>query len=41
VSPEIVVTTVNKDPLECAREIVNYLEERGFLKPDGFSGNQI
>lgn len=41
VSPEIVVTTVNKDPKECAREIVNFLEERGFLKPDGFSGNQI
>ncbi len=41
VSPEIVVTTVNKDPQQCAREIVNYLEERGFLKPDGFSGSQI
>jgi len=39
VSPEIVVTTVNKDPQQCAREIVNYLEERGFLKPDGFSGS--
>jgi len=41
VSPEIIVTTVNKDPQQCAREIVNYLEERGFLKPDGFSGSQV
>jgi len=39
VSPEIVVTTVDKSPEECAREIVNYLEGRGFLKPDGFQNN--
>ena len=39
VSPEIVVTTEEKTPQECAREIINYLENRGFLKPDGFQNN--
>jgi sulfate adenylyltransferase len=37
VNPEIAVTTEKKTPTECAREIIDYLEERGFLKPDGFS----
>lgn len=37
VNPEIVVTTENKTPTECAREIIDYLEVRGFLKPDGFN----
>ncbi|MFN2112338.1 MAG: bifunctional sulfate adenylyltransferase/adenylylsulfate kinase [Anaerolineales bacterium] len=40
VSPEIVITTVNKTPQQCAREIVDYLENRGFLKPDGFISSQ-
>ena len=37
VNPEIVVTTEKKTPTECAREIIDYLEDRGFLKPDGFT----
>jgi sulfate adenylyltransferase len=37
VSPEIVVTTEDKTPQVCAREIINYLENRGFLKSDGFN----
>lgn len=37
VSPEINVTTEKKTPTECAREIIDYLEGRGFLKPDGFN----
>ena len=39
VSAEIVVTTEHKSPEECAREIIDYLEERGFIKPDGFQNN--
>lgn len=39
VSPEISVTTEDKTPTECAKEIINYLEERGFLKPDGFNAD--
>lgn len=39
VNPEIVVTTEDKTPEDCAREIIDYLEERGFLKPDGFKNN--
>lgn len=39
VNPEISVGTVEKTPKECAQEIVDYLEERGFLKPDGFVAN--
>lgn len=39
VNPEIAVTTEEKTPEECAREIINYLAERGFLKPDGFQNN--
>ncbi len=37
VNPEINVTTEKKTPKECAREIIDYLEDRGFLKPDGFN----
>ena len=37
VNPEIDVTTEKKTPTECAREIIDYLEDRGFLQPDGFS----
>jgi len=37
VKPEIMVTTDDKSPEECAKEIINYLESRGFLKPDGFN----
>ena len=37
VNPEISVDTVDRTPKECAQEIVDYLEERGFLKPDGYS----
>lgn len=37
VNAEIIVTTEKKTPKECAQEIINYLEGRGFLKPDGFN----
>ncbi len=36
VGPEIAIDTVERTPQECARQIIDYLEERGFLKPDGF-----
>lgn len=39
VNPEIVVTTVDKTPQDCAKVIIHYLENRGFLKPDGFQNN--
>lgn len=39
VSAEIVVSTENKTPEDCAGEIIAYLEGRGFLKPDGFQNN--
>ena len=39
VNPEIAVTTEDKTPEDCAREIIDYLESRGFLKPDGFTKN--
>jgi len=35
VNPEISVTTEKKTPKECAQEIVDYLEDRGFLKAEG------
>ena len=38
VNPEITLYTVTSSPEENARIIVNYLEERGFLVPDG-NGN--
>jgi len=34
---EIVINTVDRTPKECAEEIVDYLEEHRFLKPDGFT----
>ena len=37
VNPEISVNTVDRTPQDCARDIVNYLEENGYIKPDGFS----
>jgi len=36
VNPEITLYTVETTPEENARLIVSYLEERGFLQPDGF-----
>jgi sulfate adenylyltransferase len=39
VNPEITLTTVDSSPEENARKIVSYLEERGFLLPDG-NGNK-
>jgi adenylylsulfate kinase-like enzyme len=36
INPEIAVTTVKKTPKECAQEIIDYLEDRGFIKPDGY-----
>ncbi len=35
VNAEIVVTTEKKSPKECAQEIIEYLEGRGFLKQEG------
>jgi sulfate adenylyltransferase len=40
VSAEIVISTENKSPEDCAREIIDYLEGRGYLKPDGFQNHQ-
>jgi sulfate adenylyltransferase len=37
VNPEIAVTTEVNSPKQCAQQIIDYLESRGFLKPDGFS----
>jgi sulfate adenylyltransferase len=37
VNPEIVLKTVTIGPDENARSIVAYLEERGFLLPDGMN----
>ena len=36
INPEIAVTTEKKTPKECAQEIIDYLEDRGFIRPDGF-----
>ncbi len=36
-NPEIVLDTVNHTPLENARKIIEYLEERGFLQKDSFN----
>ena len=35
-NPEITLDTVTFSPEENARNIIAYLEERGFIKPDGF-----
>jgi sulfate adenylyltransferase len=39
VNPEISVSTVDRTPEECAKQIVDYLENHGFLQPDGFIPN--
>ncbi len=39
INPEITLETVNTDALTNARKIVAYLEERGFLLPDGYSNS--
>jgi sulfate adenylyltransferase len=39
VNPEIVISTESKTPEECAKEIIDYLESRGFIKPDGFQNH--
>jgi sulfate adenylyltransferase len=36
---EIVVGTVDRSPKECAQQIIDYLENKGFIKPDGFLPN--
>jgi sulfate adenylyltransferase len=35
-NPEITLDTVKNDPTANARKIIAYLEERGFLTPDGW-----
>jgi sulfate adenylyltransferase len=37
IDPEIVLNTVENDPLTNALNIIYYLEEHGFLMPDGHS----
>lgn len=37
VNPELTLKTVDVSALENARKIVAYLEERGFIQPDGFN----
>ncbi|HEX6303294.1 MAG TPA: adenylyl-sulfate kinase, partial [Anaerolineales bacterium] len=37
VNPELTLKTVGVSALENARKIVAYLEERGFIQPDGFN----
>jgi sulfate adenylyltransferase len=39
VNPEITLDTVNYTPEENARKIIAFLEERGFLQPDGQPGS--
>lgn len=41
VNPEIEVKTVGRTPKECAQEIMDYLEDHGFIKPDGYSVNHV
>ena len=38
VNPEITLDTVSNDPAMNARKIIEYLEERSFLLPDGWLG---
>lgn len=40
VNPEMTLDTVSYQPLENARKIVAYLEERGFLLPEGSTRNR-
>jgi sulfate adenylyltransferase len=37
VDPELTLKTVNIPPVENSRKIVGFLEERGYLQPDGFA----
>ncbi|MEN6299226.1 MAG: bifunctional sulfate adenylyltransferase/adenylylsulfate kinase [Anaerolineaceae bacterium] len=39
--PEITLDTVNNNAEENARKIIAYLEERGFLQPDGTNKNSV
>ncbi len=39
INPEISVTTEKKTPTQCAQEIIDYLEDRGFIKPDGLKSS--
>jgi sulfate adenylyltransferase len=39
IDPEITLNTINISPLENARKIITYLEEGGFIKPDGYENN--
>lgn len=41
VNPEIEVNTVGNTPKECAQQIIDYLEEKGFIQPDGYSVNHV
>jgi len=40
VNPEITVNTVDTTPQDCAQDIIEFLEEQGYLRPDGFSSAQ-
>ncbi len=40
VNPEITLFTIDTTPEENAREIIQFLEKRGFIRPDGFVNNQ-
>jgi sulfate adenylyltransferase len=37
VDPELTLQTVDIPPVENARKIIDFLEERGYLQPDGFA----
>jgi sulfate adenylyltransferase len=39
IDPEITLYTINTSPLENARKIMTYLEEGGFIMPDGYGNN--
>ncbi len=41
IDPEITLNTINISPLENARKIMTYLEEGGFIKPDGYGNNNL
>jgi sulfate adenylyltransferase len=39
IDPEITLNTINTSPLENAKKIITYLEEGGFIMPDGYGNN--
>jgi len=39
IDPEITLNTINTSPLENAMKIITYLEEGGFIMPDGYGNN--